>query len=340
MTLGSCAMPALLQYLDWARQHGVDPAPLLDQAGIDPALLAQPEARLGGEQFQQFLLALARVSQEDTFGLQSAQHVQPGSYSVLGYIAMNSDNLGQALERAMPYEKLVGDMGRSDWRFGPEEAVLRWHCQYSHPQVVPQMVDNVLASWTGFARALLGQPGASPSWVSLRRAVPADGGRAHQQWFGAPVQFGAEQDAIGIPASLLSQPVVRPDPQLLPVLEQHARRRLQALEQQDDLPMRVRVQIEAALQRGPVRRDQIADALGLSEKTLQRRLAQCQAQYQTELDRVRLSLAHRALEETEQPVAELALRLGFSDVRSFQRRFKQWTGQGPGAYRQARRVQA
>ncbi len=337
MTLGSCAIGAVLQYLDWAEAHGIERNALLSGAGIDTALLAQPEARLSGEQFQTLLLVLAARSGQDTFGLQSARFVQPGSYSVLGYIAMNSDTLGEALERAMPFEKLVGDMGRSDWGVGSEGATLRWHCQYDHPDVVPHMVDNVLASWTGFARALLGQEGAAPSWVRLRRAVPADGGEAHRAWFGAPVTFGADEDAIGIPASLLQRPVVRPDPQLLPVLEQHARRRLQALEQQDDLPMRVRGLIHAALEAGPVRRDRIADALGLSEKTLQRRLAQCQTHYQTELDTVRLNIAKRTLREGEQSVADLALRLGFSDVRSFQRRFKQWTGLGPGAYRQAAR---
>ncbi|MBY5922275.1 AraC family transcriptional regulator [Ferrimonas balearica] len=337
MTLGSCAIPAVLQYLDWAEAHGIARVSLLARAGIDDALLSQPEARLSGEQFQTLLLALAQMSGEDTFGLQSAQFVQPGSYSVLGYIAMNSDTLEEALERAMPFEKLVGDMGRSDWRFDQDGATLRWHCQYDHPNVVPQMVDNVLASWTGFARALLGQEDASPSWVRLRRSAPRDGGAAHRAWFGAPVQFDAKEDAIGIPPVLLKRPVVRPDPQLLPVLEQHARRRLQALEQQDDLPMRVRALIHAALETGPVRRDHIAEALGLSEKTLQRRLAQCQTQYQTELDTVRLSIAKRTLREGEQSVADLALRLGFSDVRSFQRRFKQWTGQGPGAYRQAAR---
>ncbi|MBY6188488.1 AraC family transcriptional regulator [Marinobacter hydrocarbonoclasticus] len=338
VSLGSCAIPALLQYLDWADAMGLPRAPLLDAAAIPVSLLSQPEARLSGEQFQALLLALADASGDDTFGLKSAHHVQPGSYSVLGYIAMNSDRLGEALERAMPFEKLVGDMGHSDWSFDEQGAVLRWHCQYDHPAVVPQMVDNVLASWTGFARALLGEPDASPSWVRLRRSTPDDGGEAHRRWFGATVEFGASEDAIGIPAELLSRPVVRPDPQLLPVLEQHARRRLQALEQQDDLPMRVRALILAALEVGPVRRDHIAAALGLSEKTLQRRLAQCQTQYQTELDTVRLTLAKRALADGEQSVADLAVRLGFSDVRSFQRRFKQWTGQGPGAYRQSLRA--
>ncbi|MBY5993911.1 AraC family transcriptional regulator [Ferrimonas balearica] len=337
MALGSCALPAVLQYLDLARERGLAIPALLSAAGLTAECVDGRQERLAGERFQALILAMREQTGDDTLGLASARFVQPGSYSVLGYIAMNSDSLAQALERALPFEKLVGDMGRSTLTPVPGGLALRWRCQYDHPQVVPQMVDNVLASWTGFARHLLDDAAACPAAVQLRRPRPADGGAAHEAWFGCPVTFGADSDALFIPDTILDRPVARPDTELRRVLEQHARSKLVALDQEDDLRLRVRALIRQALSQGPVRRERIAEALNMTEKTLQRRLAQCHTQYQSELDAIRQEMAKDWLEASPMPVSEIALRLGFSEPRSFQRRFKAWTGLPPGAYRERAR---
>ncbi len=86
------------------------------------------------------------------FGLRCARHVQPGSYSVLGYITMNCSTLGEAIKRIVPYEKLVGDMGTSTISHTQKHTVMRWDCHYKRSDVVSQMVDSCLASWLTYGR--------------------------------------------------------------------------------------------------------------------------------------------------------------------------------------------
>ena len=88
------------------------------------------------------------------FGLHTAKYVQPGSYSVLGYILMNCENLGQAITKIQPFEKLVGDMGTTTFAQLGEQVKISWHCQFTDPKVKRHMVDNCLTSWLTFARYL------------------------------------------------------------------------------------------------------------------------------------------------------------------------------------------
>ncbi|MNO03899.1 HTH-type transcriptional regulator VirS [compost metagenome] len=71
-------------------------------------------------------------------------------------------------------------------------------------------------------------------------------------------------------------------------------------------------------------------------RTLQRHLQQAGTSYQRILDELRQELAGRYLADSDLPIQEIALRLGFSEPRSFHRSFKAWTGRTPGEYRQQR----
>src|SRR5690554_2131695 len=146
-SLGFASIPAVRQYVRFAQDQQLDVADALQATQIAPELLEQTDARISGEQFQEFILHLLQQSQDPLFGLKSGEYVQPGSYSVLGYIVMSCATLGEAIERILPYEKLVGDMGITTLEPEGDCILVRWHCAYPQPQVRAQMIDNVLASW-------------------------------------------------------------------------------------------------------------------------------------------------------------------------------------------------
>lgn len=112
-TLGYTAVPVLLKYLAHARSLGLDCAAALRAADLSDQCLADSGRRVPSEQHERLLEHLLRQSADPLFGLHAARHVQPGSWSVLGYITMNCSTLGEAIERIQPYERLVGDMGTS-----------------------------------------------------------------------------------------------------------------------------------------------------------------------------------------------------------------------------------
>jgi AraC-like DNA-binding protein len=71
----------------------------------------------------------------------------------------------------------------------------------------------------------------------------------------------------------------------------------------------------------------------MTERTLQRRLQEAGTGYQNILDDIRRETAIEWLTTSQVAINEIASNLGFSEVRSFQRRFKYWTGHAPGEYR-------
>ncbi|MGB5201103.1 MAG: helix-turn-helix transcriptional regulator [Sedimenticolaceae bacterium] len=93
--------------------------------------------------------------------------------------------------------------------------------------------------------------------------------------------------------------------------------------------------IEALMPRGYPAIDQVAEQMGSSVRTLQRRLLEAGVTYTTLVEQMRHDLACRKLETTQLHVAEIARDLGFKDHSSFSRAFMRWTGMPPRAYRQS-----
>ncbi|MQK16758.1 AraC family transcriptional regulator ligand-binding domain-containing protein, partial [Escherichia coli] len=91
--------------------------------------------RLPSEVHERLLEHLLRVSGDPLFGLRSARYVQPGSWSVLGYITMNCATLGEAMGRIVPYEKLVGDMGTSSMEMVGDHVRLMWQWRHEHRRI-------------------------------------------------------------------------------------------------------------------------------------------------------------------------------------------------------------
>ncbi|MCY1179300.1 HTH-type transcriptional regulator VirS [compost metagenome] len=120
------------------------------------------------------------------------------------------------------------------------------------------------------------------------------------------------------------------------MLRQHTEALLARLPS-EGLRARVVALLGAQLARGEPDRGALAAALGLSERTLQRRLADEGSSYQQLLNDTRRHLAERHLEEGRLPIAEIAVLLGYSEPSVFFRAFRQWTGLTPGEYRQKHR---
>jgi AraC-like DNA-binding protein len=81
--------------------------------------------------------------------------------------------------------------------------------------------------------------------------------------------------------------------------------------------------------------EEMAEQLGLSLRTLHRRLASEDFSYQEILDNMRRTVAIEFLENTHLQIDQIAERVGFSDAASFRKAFRKWTGASPTRYRQS-----
>ncbi len=332
MKLGFASAPAVLQYLRYGREAGLDTLAALACAGLQEKDLAEAQARVTGEQFQAVLQSLIEQSHDPLLGLKSGQYVQPGSYSVLGYITMSCATLADAIELIIPYEKLVGDMGVSEVAPLGEKLAVFWRCRYPDPRVRPHMIANVLLSWCNYARWLANSQ-LGPDQVWLEFPLTSAEQYAYESAFNAPVLASQSRSGIIIDQQYLDTPLRQPDPLLRKTLEQHALHQLKTLDTERDLSTQVSDIIRNQLREGLSRKDLVAEQLHMNARTLQRHLAAANTSYQELLDKVRLELAQEYLSSSNMPIHEIAFQLGFAEPRSFHRSFKSWTGKTPGDYR-------
>ncbi|MGC5703439.1 AraC family transcriptional regulator [Pseudomonas sp. NFXW11] len=333
-SLGYTSVPPLLKYLLYAEQLGLATAPALAAAGLTAAQLNDTSLRLPLEVHEQLLDYFCRHSGDPLFGLNSARFVKPSSWNVLGYITMNCATLGEAMGRIMPFEKLVGDMGTSRAELAGDEVRLIWSCRHQRADIRRHLVENVLASWLLYARWIADSE-LSPSTVWFEHPLPEGAEAAqYETLFGCPVLFQQSCSALVAPLHYLQMPLRQADARLLKTLEDHAQAMMASLA---DAPLALQVQnlLRQLLKNGLPRKEQVAEQLSMSERTLQRQLQQAGTSYQQILDDLRQELAEHYLLHSELSVEGIADCLGYSEQRSLHRAFKNRTGLTPGQFRQA-----
>lgn len=332
--LGFASISAVKQYLRYADSRGIETAPLIAKAGISPELLDENNGRIRGLEFQTLLRALIDVADDPVLGLNSSQFVQAQSYNVLGTITLHCKTLGEAIERIPPFERLVGDMGTTTIHRNAREIIQSWHCIYPDPRVREQMVDNVLASWTLYAR-WLAQKHASAQRVELTRAKPAQElVRHYERFFDCPVLFNQAENRIYMDHGLLEVALKGGNDALLHQLEGQARSQLGTLRIEDEsFSEQIERAIRAHLQLGSVRKELIAQEFNICERTIQRRLAAEGTSFQSLLDQARFQRARELLRHTGLSLQDIAFNIGYTDARCFFRSFKKWTRTSPAAYR-------
>lgn len=337
--LGYTSVPALLKYLRHAEHLGLDQEQALSAAGLSTEDLADNGRRIPSEAHERLLQHLMQVSSDPLFGLHSARFVQPGSWSVLGYITMNCATLGEAMSRIVPYEKLVGDMGVSRVEAAADHVKLIWSCRHQATEIRRHMVENVLASWLLYARWIADMQ-RSPSEVWFEHSQP-DGVETadYEELFGCPVRFDQACNALLVPLAYLAVPLRQADANLLRTLEEHALALMAGLDDDEPLPRRVKNALRLLLKDGLPRKERVAEKFDMTVRTLQRHLQHAGTSYQQILDELRQELAEHYLLRSDLAIQDIASYLGFTESRSFHRSFKGWTGQTPGEFRERRRTQ-
>lgn len=196
----------------------------------------------------------------------------------------------------------------------------------------PYFIETAFAVVLKFVRSLL--PAADVRELAFRHPPP-DYAEEYQRFFGCPVRFDAPQHAIVFPASLLDVPLAGAFPALNRQAEVRLSQRMAKAPR--TAPASIVTAIEQAFTDKPqlLRRsvEDLAVALNLSARTLQRRLGEEGHGYTELRARAQFAQASRWLEAGEPGLDEIAERLGFSDRRSFTRAFQRWSGLSPSAYR-------
>jgi AraC-like DNA-binding protein len=157
-----------------------------------------------------------------------------------------------------------------------------------------------------------------------------------ERYFGCPVRFGRQTNCLQIQLSDLDRKIVTADDRLLALLRQYCQDILSKQpEQQPLLVEKVERVIADQLANGQAKLDVVASEVGMSSRSLSRRLSELGTSFNDLIEGLRKQIAHRYLHETDMSCTQIAFVLGYSDVSSFNHAFKRWSGETPTAARKS-----
>lgn len=314
--------------IETAKRKGIGQETLFAKANV-PIQWDSPsvdESRISLDDTVRIWRAAAELTNDPHFGLAVGECARPNNINVVAYLVMSSPTLREALEKVKKFRRLISDGGYVDYIPKPKESWVIYKANEASLEFSYHQIEAVLVVIFRFAN-LTSQGDWTPVRVMFEHQACSDS-KVHERIFGCPVIFGAEANAIVFDDVLLDQPLLQASEELGRMHEGYAEQLLAKLDKQT-WSKKVATLLEQSLARGPISRDIIASHMALSERSLQRKLKEEGTSFQEILDEVRLSLAERYLKDAELSLQDIATLLGFSEVSTFHRAFKRWTGRSP-----------
>jgi AraC-like DNA-binding protein len=329
----SIAATSTLAMVRTAEARGVATADLMDAAGISREYLDDPDARLPGATVLGIWTALRERTGDPVLQLVAPTSLPFGAYRVIDHLVAASATVGDGIRQFGRFFGLIADAVKLSVEDDASEHRLCLIMADGRP-VPPMYVDYVFAALVGRVRMRI-RPMLAVLRVELRQPRPA-ASAPYEEVFHAPVIFGAAADRLCFSASEWDSPMDTADASLARLLEDHARvlcRRIPpaAWSFRDEVQKTI---VAARPEGGSV--EDVARALHVSVRTLQRKLVAIGTTFKEVSETVRGQLAEEYLTDPTVSIAEVAFMLGFSDQSSFNRAFRRWTGKSPGRWRRGR----
>jgi AraC-like DNA-binding protein len=328
---GTLSVMAVRAIAMGAATRGLAPPELCARFGLDPALLADVDGRVPVSVVVALWNQVPALIGDDDFGLHLAELAAAAPQSLGGQLVAASPTLADGLRRLLRFERVFHDVRTSQLLIEADEAVIVHDTRGGIP--VPRHAAEFGWAWLVLmARRVTGAP-ITPRRVAFAHAAPPSSDE-HARLFGVRPSFAVAVSRMVLAPSDLERPSRVADAALAEILDSHARGLLERLPTAADLIAQVRAAAHAALAKGSLSVSVVARQLGLSPRTLQRRLAaEHDTSFQAVIDELRGQLARQWLSDGTIAVAEVAFALGFADQSAFHRAFVRWTGVTPGQFR-------
>jgi AraC-like DNA-binding protein len=305
--------------------RAIDAHELFRRAGLSPELLGDPNARYPLARIQRLWALAVQATGDPCIGLEVGRSWHPTTFHALGYAALASASLREALQLVARYCRVVSSGARIALAAQGSEVHVRIHSalsEYADSPSVATAVQAGLASLLVLCRAVIDKHFA-PQRVLLAQSTNRASAARLRAFFECPVVLGSREDALVFRASALDAPLGTANPLLLSINEQalvqyHAR--LDAR----NVGERVRAQLARSLPAGKVSEHAVARALNMSLRSMQRKLKEEGTSFRGLLDDTRRRLARQYSSDPTLSAGEVAYLLGFADASSFSRASRRW----------------
>ena len=327
MTVFAPAMGSLWKQLEG---YGIDPAPVFRAVGVDPEVLFDPGARITAQQFQELEAKAIELSDDPHFGLTNANYARPAHLGALGFAWLASSSLRQAFERMSRFSRVIQDK----LQIGLEEdskhftVTIDAQIHMLNPLI---REDGQLAATLKFCRVIAGDS-LTPARVCLRHEQPADTSQ-YYSYFRCPVEFSSEKTQLVFNLADVDKRLTGSNDELA-TLNDHIVVKYLAHSAKQDIVNQVKAAIIDGLANGSVTEKSVAESLYMTPRNLHRKLQKEETSFKVLLTGIRKELAMQYIQDRSKTLTEISFMLGFSEVSSFSRAYKGWTGKPPSEARQ------
>jgi len=328
MTMFAPTLGALWNQLEG---YGIAPAPVFREQGINPEIIFDSGARISIEQFHRLENKAAELSGDENYGLTGARYFRPAHLGALGFAWLASSNLKTAFQRLSRYARVIND--KLDIKLA-EDHHWFWVTIDADLDVLLNRTreDGQLAAILTGCRFIAGQD-FNPARVRFRHAEPGNTA-PYYELFRCPLEFGAEKTSMFFRLQAVNERLTGSNDELAQ-LNEHIVVKYLAHNQKQDIVNRVKASIIELLSSGEVSESTVAESLHMTARNVHRKLQQHETSFKLLLTEIRRELAQQYIQDRSRTLTEISYLLGFSEVSSFSRAYKGWTGRPPSEVRQS-----
>jgi AraC-like DNA-binding protein len=321
--------------IDDLQAAGFSRAQIVGNTGIDLSGLDQNIPSVSFDVLAQLFERAALLTDDQLLGFKKGQKRELRRLGLIAFLGMSSPTIATFLENFARYRRVFSDAMHIDTSRLYTEGVTEWHFD------VPRSIERrqfVEFGATGTIRELRQLAGRRliPDAMEFRHQR-STGIKEIERYFGCSITFGSDENRLWLKRNDLDLPLKTGDDYLFKVIKQCCEDSLAKKKAtKPSLVLAVENELARQLTRGGATQANIAKTLGMSKRTLSRRLAEQHVTFFQILESYRKALAESLIKDAKLPITEVAYLAGYKDASSFSTAFKRWTGQMPTEYRKAR----
>lgn len=320
------------QLIELLRRRGYPAGEILRSVGIEPRRLMRDGARITIADYVAIFERAAEMTGDPCLGLNFGRDRDVRDAGLIAYVGISSATLGDAIHNIARYRRVFSDASEIETGALTDEGRIEWWFRGAGAPAGRQYLEfsasNILHGFRKIA-------GRNLAPVSVSFAHPRN---SHIERFervlGCPVAFGRPANSMQFEPADLALPLKGSDDRLLAILRAHCE---DVLSRHNAPPPglieRVERLIAGRLSGGEARLEPVARELGMSGRTLARRLAEHGMSFHEIVDELRRNLALAYLRGGDLSMTQIAFLLGYAEVSSFNHAFRRWTGKAPGELR-------
>lgn len=306
----------------------------LEQRAIEEILdydlsnLDSPDSTIPLRIYKQLWDIAVEHTQDEHLGIKLANNPYNSEMSLVSHVFFNSHNLREGLKQYIRYYALINEAISVQLSSFEDKAVINYHC-HNPIDYCKQDVEHSLAlSVTRIKEHL----STDIKLDEVHFQHDCNNLKFYVEFFDCPVYFNQKNSALIFKNKYLDYIFPKKSTHLFNFLTSHLELLLTKLKKQRSFTEKASQLIEHSLSSGNYDAEKISASLHMSRHTLYRKLKAEGASFHELLDGIRKKKAMELMKKNQHSLSEIAFLLGFSELSSFSRAFKKWTGCSPNSY--------